>query len=66
MAAPKNLEEFLTNAMMEGQSVRLVPVAARDGQGVEFYAHIMDQDGDTVDYKVTKDRLLRLEHGAGG
>jgi len=66
MAAPDDFEEFLKDAMMAGQTVRLVPVAARDGVGLEFYAHIMDADGDTVDYKVIGDDLHRLNRGAGG
>lgn len=58
-------EEFLTKAMMEGQTVRLVPVPAREG-GVEFYAHVQDHDSDTVDYVVSGDEITRLDRGAGG
>lgn len=60
-----NFEEFLLACLEKGATeVRLVPVAHDDIERVRFYAHPLNKDGDTVDFEVHENELIKLPFSA--
>lgn len=69
MSQLEKFENLLRNAAVHGAEVRVVPMINSSYGDVEFYAHILGHDSDTVDVSISNGPSLSwlpLERGAQG